>query len=630
MCGIVGIFNLFEPKNVSSDLIKKMNQKIHHRGPDQSGEYFDEYVGLGHRRLSIIDLKNGKQPLFNEDETVAIVYNGEIYNFLELEKELKSHGHIFKTRCDTEVIVHAWEQWGVECVKKFNGMFAFCIWDKAKKQLFLARDQIGIKPLFYCIDKYQRLLFASELKAILVADSFDKELNINAIEDYFSYGYIPDPNTIFKNVFKLPPAHYLLVNFNDNQPIKPTEFWDLSFKPIGTKSENEIGEELIDRLEKSVKSQLVTEVPLGAFLSGGVDSSSVVALMAQNSSEPVNTCSIAFDESDYDESKYAKEVADQFHTNHSTEISTGNDLSIINNLHNLYDEPYADNSAIPTYKLCEITRKKVTVALSGDGGDENFAGYKSYQVLNNLERVRTILPAPIQKNFFGFLGNVYPKADWAPKIFRAKRTFEKLAQSTVDGFALGSMITSPSERKNFFSDSFNTKLNGYTGIEVFRNYSKKSPTNDPLSICQYIDFKVYLPADVLTKVDRASMAHSLEVRVPLLDHTFVDWVSGIPSNLKLKNGISKYIFKKSLEKKLSNNILYRKKMGFSTPITDWTRGILNEQIKNSISNQKLLDLNIFNSKMLDKIYYEHQKKIRNHSNFLWALFQFERFCNSTF
>jgi asparagine synthase (glutamine-hydrolysing) len=636
MCGFIGIYNLKEAAPVNTSVLRAMNDSIAHRGPDQSGEYFDDFIGLGHRRLSIIDLSNGKQPLFNEDNSVVIVYNGEIYNFQELEKELKGLGHKFGTRCDTEVIVHAWEEWGEACVKRFNGMFAFALWDMNKKLLFLARDHLGIKPLFYSLQQ-GKLLFGSELKALLKYPNFNKAIDPHAIEEYFAYGYIPDPRSIFKNVWKLPAGQTLVVPFGASNLPEPKSYWDLSFKPLAQRSEREYQEEIISRLKASVKSQLITEVPLGAFISGGVDSSSVVAMMALLSKENVsrenpegsvvNTCSISFEEEAYNEEQYALMVTNRYKTNHHVETVKGESFDIVDKLASLYDEPYADSSAIATYRLCEIVRKKVTVALSGDGGDENFAGYKSYRTLQNLENIRSRIPESIRRPIFGTLGSIYPKADWAPRIFRAKRTFEKLAENAIDAFAHGSMISTNYERMAFFSEELSRDLQGYDAVNVFRLHARNAPTHDLISQAQYVDFKVYLPSDILTKVDRASMAHSLEVRVPILDHTFVDWVSGIPYDLKLNKTEGKYIFKKSLEPYLPQEVLYRSKMGFTMPVSEWIRGPLKDKVYTSIRDGVLKNTGFFNHKQLSKLLYEHESKARNHGSLIWALFQFEQFCN---
>ena len=411
MCGIVGVMDLRGRSEIPRALLSRMNETQVHRGPDASGLHLEPGLGLGHRRLSIIDLSTGQQPLYNEDRTVCVVYNGEIYNYRELIGELAPLGHVFRTRSDTEVIVHAWEEWGEACVERFRGMFAFALWDKNRDTLFLARDRLGVKPLYYAL-LGGTFIFGSELKALLAHPAFARELDPLAIEDYFAFGYIPEPRTIYKSARKLPPAHVLTVRRGEALP-EPREYWDVRFtldNPIG---EREAEHELVARLQESVRLRMISDVPLGAFLSGGVDSSAVVATMAGVSEEPVNTCSIAFRDPAYDESKYAEQVAKRYRTNHFVERVDSDDFDLIDVLARIYDEPYADSSAIPTYRVCQLARKHVTVALSGDGGDESFGGYRRYRLHLAEERVRAMLPLSMRRSVFGLLGRAYPKLDWA-------------------------------------------------------------------------------------------------------------------------------------------------------------------------------------------------------------------------
>jgi asparagine synthase (glutamine-hydrolysing) len=403
------------------------------------------------------------------------------------------------------------------------------------------------------------------------------------------------------------------------------KFWDVPFKPHAAMTVEEAEQELIAKLRDAVQSHMVADVPLGAFLSGGVDSSAVVAMMAGMSSEPVNTCSIGFNDQAYDESEYATEVAKQYRTSHYREVVDKDDYGLIDTLARLYDEPYADSSAIPTYRVCELARKRVTVALSGDGGDENFAGYRRYRYAMAEERVRSALPASLRKPMFGFLGNVYPKADWAPRMFRAKTTFEALARDLVDGYFHGVSVMPDRVRAQLFSDGFKRSLQGYSAIEVMRRHAANSPTDDPLSIIQYVDMKTWLPGDILTKVDRASMAHALEVRVPLLDHEFVEWASGVPSSMKLRGQEGKYLLKKSLEPHLSHDILYRDKMGFSIPLASWFRGPLREHLRQAVLGSTLADTGFFNMAFLKEMVEQHQSGRRDYTAPLWTLLMFEAF-----
>ena len=627
MCGIVGIFNLRGDSAIDRGLLERMNETQHHRGPVEGGLHVEPGLGFGHRRLSIIDLSSGQQPLFNEDHSVVVVFNGEIYNFKSLMDELQDLGHSFRSHCDTEVIVHAWEQWGEDCVLRLRGMFAFTIWDRNRRTLFMARDRLGIKPMHYAFLPDGLFVFGSELKSLMVMPTMARDIDPCAVEDYFAYGYVPEPRTIFKGAFKLAPGHSMTLAVGATEG-RPKKYWDAPFKPHAPMSETEIEGELIARLAEAVDSHMVADVPLGAFLSGGVDSSAVVAMMAGRSSEPVNTCSISFDDPAFDESVYASQVAAQYKTRHYSETVGTDDYGLIDTLAGLYDEPYADSSAIPTYRVCQLARKRVTVALSGDGGDENFAGYRRYRYAMGEQRVRSVLPLALRKPVFGLLGAAYPKADWAPQMFRAKTTFEALARDTVDGYFHGVAILPDRVRDQLFSDKFRLQLQGYRAIEVMRGHAKHAPTDDPLSLIQYVDLKTYLPGDILTKVDRASMAHALEVRVPLLDHEFVEWVSGLPSSIKLKGGEGKHVFKHALKPYLSDDILFRKKMGFSIPLGAWLRGPLREQVRAAILNPALLDTGFFNESYLKQMVEQHHSGIKDHAVSLWSVLMFDAFLRS--
>lgn len=628
MCGIAGIVDTEGRRDINRQLLEAMTDLQTHRGPDGFGYHVEPGVGFGHRRLSIIDLEGGSQPLYNEDETVIVTYNGEIYNFQSLSDELMGLGHQFRTRCDTEVIVHAWEEWGELCVERFNGMFAFAIWDRNQRALFLARDRLGIKPLYYGITPDGQLLFASELKGVICHPQLPKTMSPQAVEDYFAFGYIPDPRTILEHALKLPPGHTLLVR--PGQPVpEPKRYWDVAFDLRPEESSEAVEAELVARLEECVRKRLIAEVPLGAFLSGGVDSSAIVALMAGISKEPVNTCSISFGDPEFNEAQYASKVAQQYRTNHRVEQVDPSDFGLIDKLVDLYDEPYADSSAMPTYRVCELARRNVTVALSGDGGDENFAGYRRYRWHAYEERVRAMAPRSIRRPIFGFLGTAYPKLDWAPKVLRAKSTFQALARDSLEGYLHSVSILPGSFREKLFSDRFNRDLQGYRAIDVFHSHARSAPTDDPLSLVQYLDFKTYLPGDILTKVDRASMAHSLEVRVPLLDHEFVDWVSGIDSGLKLRGREGKYVFKKALEPKLGDDILYRQKMGFAVPLGGWFKGPLKQRVSDALLGGTLQATGIFNDAYLDRLLQQHVSGMRDHSAPIWALLMFEGFLRKT-
>jgi asparagine synthase (glutamine-hydrolysing) len=624
MCGIVGIFDSRQGSAIDRGLLGRMNDSQSHRGPDAEGVFVDPGIGLGHRRLSIIDLSGGAQPLFNEDNSVVVVFNGEIYNFPTLTAELVQRGHSFRTHCDTEVIVHAWEEWGEACVERFRGMFAFAIWDRKKETLFLARDRLGIKPLYYAPLADGTVLFASELKAMLLDPRLPRRIDSQAVEDYFAYGYVPDPRTIYAGVHKLEPGHVLSWR-RGAAPPAPRQYWNVSFESDPALVGETAREALIERLRDAVDCRMIAEVPLGAFLSGGVDSSAVVAMMAGLKDEPVNTCSISFGDPQFDESRYAKAVADRYGTDHRVERVDPDSFDLIDRLATLYDEPFADSSAMPTYRVCELARRHVTVALSGDGGDEVFAGYRRYRWHHYEERMRGLLPQAIRGPVFGTLGRLYPKLDRAPKFLRAKSTFQSLGRDTISGYFHSIAVVYDDLRQHLFSDAFRSDLQGYHAREVLARHMENAPTDHYLSRAQYADIKTYLPGDILTKVDRASMAHSLEVRVPLLDHPLVEWAARVPPGEKLHNGEGKHLFKKALEPMLPDDILYRPKMGFAVPIAAWFRGPLADRVDSLVTGETMGDTGMFDMGYLRTLVDQHRSGAREHSPTLWSLLMFESF-----
>lgn len=625
MCGITGVFDCGGRRAIDRNLLGRMNESQRHRGPDQGGLHIEPGVGLGHRRLSIIDLSGGAQPLFNEDETVVVVFNGEIYNFQALSEELKAAGHVFRTHCDTEVIVHAWEEWGQACVERFRGMFAFAIWDRNRQVLFLARDRLGIKPLYYAFLPNGWLIFASELKALYLHPSLPRDIDPLAVEEYFGFGYVPEPRTILKAARKLPPGHHLTVGLGAPCPVEPREYWDVPFATGPASSGASLQEELVERLREAVRIRLIAEVPLGAFLSGGVDSSAVVAMMAGLSDDPVNTCSISFGDPKFNESQFAAQVAERYRTNHRVEQVDPDDFALIDQLADLYDEPYADSSAIPTYRVCELARRQVTVALSGDGGDENLAGYRRYRWHTYEERLRSALPLGVRRRFFGALGNTYPKLDWAPRPLRAKSTLQALARDTVEGYFHGVSVLHDDMREHLFNDAFRRELQGYRAVEVLRRHARRAPSEHPLSLVQYLDMKTYLVGDILTKVDRASMAHALEVRVPILDHELVEWMSSLPPSLKLRGREGKYLFKRALAPYLPADILYRQKMGFGVPLASWFRGPLRQRVRDAVLGPVLAETGMFNRGYLEHLVDHHQSGVKDYSASIWSLLMFEAF-----
>jgi asparagine synthase (glutamine-hydrolysing) len=624
MCGITGFVDLRGRREPDRALLRRMNDSQRHRGPDGDGEHFEPGVALGHRRLAIIDLATGQQPIYNEDGSVVIVFNGEIYNYQSLIPELQALGHVFKTRSDTEVIVHAWESWGERCVERLRGMFAFALWDRAKETLFLARDRLGVKPLYYSMLPQGTLVFGSELKSLSAHPDVRRDLDPHAVEEYFALGYVAEPRTIYQGVHKLPPGHLLTLRRGQTLPA-PREYWDVRFTVADPISLDDAMAELSRRLEESVRLRMIAEVPLGAFLSGGVDSSAVVATMARVSATPVNTCSISFDDPSFDESRYAQQVAEQYRTNHRTEHVQSDDFGLIDLLARVYDEPYADSSALPTYRVCQLARKHVTVALSGDAGDENFGGYRRYRLHLAEERMRRLLPLGLRRPLFGALGRMYPKADWAPRPLRAKTTFQGLARDSVQAYLHSVSIVREEMRAKLFSASLHRQLGGYTTEEVFRRHAARVETDDPLALVQYLDLKTYLVGDINTKVDRASMAHSLEVREPLMDHPLVEWLATLPSSLKVRGQEGKYLLKRAMEPHLSREILYRPKMGFAVPLARWFRGPLRQAVRDRVLGPLLAETRMFESRTLQQLVDGHQSGASDFSAPLWTLLMFDAF-----
>ncbi len=614
MCGICGIFDPGLERAIERGTLKTMTDRLRHRGPDDEGYYICGEIGLGHRRLSIIDLEGGHQPLSNEDGTVWIAFNGEIYNFDEINRQHLASGHLFRTRSDTETIVHLYEELGESCFAELRGMFAIALWDARQKRVLLARDRIGKKPLYYSWDG-RRLVFASEIKALWPAGGVSRELDLEALSDYFSLQYIPAPKTIYRQVRKLRPGHYLIA---DASGIREVPYWDIRFDQPRRLSEEEWCECFLEEYRAAIKSRLISDVPLGAFLSGGVDSSSVVALMDELQ-PAVTTCSIGFAEARYDESAEARAFAAGLGARHFERIVEPHAIDLLPKLAWHYDEPFADSSAIPTYYVCQEARKHVTVALSGDGGDENFAGYGRYRLDQFENRLRSLFPAPLRRTVFGALGRWYPRLSGAPRVFRAKPTFESLGRSPIEGYFHEISCCPAALKADLFSPAAWESLGGYDSLEVLRYHYERANAPDHLSRIQYVDMKTYLVDDILVKVDRASMANSLEVRCPLLDHKLMQLVAAMPSNLKLHKGQGKYIFKKSLRRILPPEVLNRRKRGFAMPVAEWFRGELKDCAYDAVVRR---NDDLLNGKFLRQRWQEHQRGQRDWSFLLWCVLMF--------
>jgi asparagine synthase (glutamine-hydrolysing) len=619
MCGIAGIFHPDVPKPVDPARVEAMSEVLAHRGPDGSGVWTAPGIGLGHRRLSIIDLSDAAaQPMLTEDGAVAISYNGEIYNFREVRAELEAKGHIFRTESDTEVILAAWRQWGPDCLGKLNGMFAFALYDKGQDALFLARDRLGVKPLFYAELSDGALIFASELKGLLAHPLLRRVPSAQAIEDYFAFGYVPDDASIVAGVRKLPAGHFLLVRRGRTVP-RPSVWWDVDFSNPVRKSARALEEEMVERMRAAVRSRMVADVPLGAFLSGGVDSSAVVAFMAEASREAVETCSIGFDEADHDETRYAAQVAALFATNHRSRIVAADDFGLIDTLADAFDEPFADASALATYRVSELARERVKVSLSGDGADEILAGYRRYRLFMAEERARSLLPGPLGRAA-GALGDLYPKLDWAPQVFRAKTSLQALGQGSGEAYAHGVGVTPAAIRRRIFT----APLHGHVAEERYVRAMKEAPAGDALSRAQYADLKIWLPGDILTKVDRTSMAVSLEAREPLLDHRLVEFAASLPARMRLRGGTGKWLMKRALASRLPQDILNRRKMGFVTPVSAWFRGPLAAEAAAVARSAALAETGWFDSGAIAGIAEAHKSGRSDHGRLLWQLLMLEK------
>jgi len=618
MCGIAGIFHFETPKPVDPKRVERMCDALVHRGPDGSGVWTAPGVGLGHRRLSIIDLAGSPQPMHSADERAVIVFNGEIYNFGELRRELAGMGAQFKTEGDTEVILAAWQKWGVKCLDRLHGMFAFALYDQGTRQLFLARDRLGVKPLFTARLSDGSIAFASELKGLLAHPLLRREADPLAVEDYLTWGYVPDHRSFLKGVGKLPAGHYQVLKHGAPPPA-PVQWWDVSFADRNKGSTADLSAELLHHLRAGVTSRMISDVPLGAFLSGGVDSSSVVALMAEASREPVRTCSIGFDVAALDETGHADQVAKMFGTDHRSRMVDPDDFSAIDRIAGIFDEPFADASALPTLRVCELVRENVTVALSGDGADEAFAGYRRQIFHAREEQARAVLPSFLRKPVFGGLGKVWPKADWAPRPLRAKSTLLSLSASGEEGYARGLSVIPPELRQELYSDAFLRTRGDYRGEDPLIDMMRRAPARSGLDRAQYADLKFWLPGDILTKVDRTSMAVGLEAREPLLDHRLIEFAAGLPHRERIRGRQGKWLLKHTMERYLPDNILYRQKQGFVTPLAQWLRGPLAGQARAIGSSAALARTGWFDSKRLSTLAEEHISGRSDHSRLLWQL-----------
>jgi asparagine synthase (glutamine-hydrolysing) len=623
MCGIAGIFHLSTPKPVDPARVERMCDAIAHRGPDGHGVWTAPGVGLGHRRLSIIDLTGSPQPMASTDGRAMLVFNGEIYNYRELREELRATGAVFHTDGDSEVILAAWQRWGVACLPRLHGMFAFAIYDLDKRTLFLARDRLGVKPLFLAPLADGSLVFGSELKALTAHPLLRRQAQPLAVEDYLTWGYVPDTRSILKGVEKLPAGHYLLLRHDRPMP-RPICWWDVSFAERRRGSTADLEAELLHLLRQSVTSRMVADVPLGAFLSGGVDSASIVALMAEASASPVKTCSIGFDVAALDETRHAKDVASRFRTDHRSRTVSPDDFAAIDALVGMFDEPFADASALPTWRVCQLARESVTVALSGDGADEALAGYRRHIFQRGEDRLRGLLPLSLRQPVFGTLGAAWPNADWAPRPLRAKTTFLSLAGGSEEGYARSLSVTPPELRDTLYSSDFLRLRSDYRGEQPLEALMRGAPARSGLDRAQYADLKFWLPGDILTKLDRASMAVSLEAREPLLDHRLVEFAASLPETMRMRRGQGKWLMKRTMRRYLPEAILYRSKQGFVTPIAQWFRGPLAEVARSIGEGASLARTGWFDGPRIAALASAHIAGRADNSRLLWQLLMLDR------
>jgi asparagine synthase (glutamine-hydrolysing) len=622
MCGVAGLFDIKGSRAYHAAVIRRMTAAIAHRGPDGEGIHLQPGLALGHRRLAVIDVRGGAQPMRTRDGALTVVFNGEIYNFRSLRGELEERGFCFETRSDTEVLLHGWRAWREHLFSKLQGQFALALWDDREQTLVLARDHFGKKPLHYQVRADGTLAFASEIKALLTIPDADRTLDREAVEDYFAYGYVPDPKTIYRSIRKLPAAHYLLAR--RDRPLDIRRYWSLLEKPPepGRTSPEFVAE----RLGEAVRRRLVSDVPLGALLSGGLDSSAVVALMASGNESRVDTFSIGFGEREFDETSYACAVAERYRTRHRVRRVSADDISLVRRLPEIYDEPFGDISAIPTFTVCAEARQSVTVALSGDGGDEALAGYRRYAFHWMGDRARAYMAPALRGRLFGPLADLYPQGAWLPRVLRAKSTLRELSLDSASAYVRMSYALPEEVRSGLLNSDFRQALGGYDAGDVVRGPFNVDAPLDPLQRAQYADLMTYLPGDILTKVDRASMANSLELRSPMLDPEFVAMSFFLPPGAKLSRMHGgKMILKRAMKPYLPHDLLYRRKQGFTAPLARWLRGPLRSELLQLARSPGLRECGMIDTATIARMAAEHLGGLRDHSKGLWLAWVFDAF-----
>jgi asparagine synthase (glutamine-hydrolysing) len=620
MCGISGVVYADAGRPVDRERMRRITGVLSHRGPDAEGFFFGPGVGLGHRRLSIIDLSTGDQPIFNEDRTKVVVFNGEIYNFQELRTDLFQRGHRFATASDTEVLVHGWEEYGDSFIARLRGMFALALWDIRQRRLLLARDRVGKKPLYYAHDG-DRLVFGSELKAVMNDPSVKRALSMESLDDYLTFGAVPAPRTIYQGVQQIPPAHYLI--WEDGRA-RVHEYWDLTYPDRPARSEEEYLEEFDAIFSDAVRLRLISDVPLGAFLSGGVDSTAVVAAMSSLMGRPVATTTVTFGERAFNEAPHARTVANVLATDHEEVVVRPSAMDILPRLVWHLDEPFADSSALPTYYVAQAARRRVTVALSGDGGDEAFAGYQWRYGLNLLEaRLRGWLPRPMRRGLLGPLAGIWPKADRLPRPLRWKFLLRNLSLDPEEAYFNDMSLFTPADKHLLLTDTFRRSVNGHDPFTTFKSHFDRVRGLDHLRRILYVDLKTWLPNDILVKMDRMAMANSLEVRSPLLDHHVIEFAASLPPEMKYRGRTSKYLLKRYAERRVPASVIHRPKMGFSIPLAAWLRGEMRPMAEDLLLSRRALGREYFNASAVRDLWTSHQEGRRNHAHHLWALMVLE-------
>lgn len=626
MCGIAGILRRDAERPVDRLVLKQMADAIAHRGLDAEGFWSAPGVGLAHRRLSIIDLSGGDQPMGNEDASIQVVFNGEIYNYPELRRDLIERGHMLRTASDTEVLVHLYEDYGEDLVGRLRGMFAFALWDSRRRRLLLARDRVGIKPLYVYRDG-EKLIFGSELKAILAYPGIDREIDPEALEDYLALGVVPGHRSIFRQIEKLPPAHTLTIE-EGHWDARPRRYWQLQFEPDPRPSADEWQEVIRAKLAETVRQHLLADVPVGAFLSGGLDSSLVVACAAEAAHGPLQTFSMGFREAAFSELPFARQVANQFHTRHTEEIVTPDAVALVDELAHYYDEPFADSSALPTYLVSRLASRSVKVVLSGDGGDEAFGGYARYAHDLSEAAMRAWLPAWFRRRALAPLSAAWPQADWLPRMLRAKTRLTNLSLDANRAYANSLTLCRLPLRRELLSRSLAARLNGHRAGDLIAGAFATASNHDALSGMLAADTATLLPDDFLTKVDRASMACGLEVRPPLVDHEVLELAARIPSSFKVRRGETKWLLKRAYADALPRDAVWRRKHGFEIPVDAWLRGPLRQMFEDSVLGRTARVADLIDQPTVHRLYRSHVGKTGRYGGVLWAALMLARWAET--